>query len=590
MIYIKNHDINIDINIIKKLVIFTELLVLFSVIGSSISVAYAGFSEENKPMEQKIYVSNNGDGTISVINMANNTVIDTIQAGVGAYDIAISPDHTKAYVDHCCGFNYTWIIDTKTNQRIANISLPEWSLSHEIAIKPDGTKYYITSSRGNPHGVWVFNTTNNELINTITVGNGSFGIVISPDGTRAYVTNWEDNTVSVVDTVKEKEVAIIPLNSPSSIVVNDIQVSPDNKTIYVTGNNTDVWVIDTASGNVKATISVGDYLHGVAVSPDGKKVYVAKNNDLDKGNVSVINTTTNEVITNISVGKLPCWIVFTPDGTTAYVTNSNSNTVSVIDVAKDIVIATVPVGSYPEGIAVIPAIQIPALNITKSATTNNPSDPTTYNTAGQQITYTYNVTNTGKVAITGPINVSDNITGTTNIPNSSSLPVDASVKATATYVVTQQDVDNGSVTNLAYATGSYKEQFVLSNNTSVMVPAIQNPALKIDKDVDPKTYFAVGDLIDYSYTVTNKGNVDIAGPITVKDSMFGSAKISSSGLASGQSITKGNSYLITPYDIDTGFVINSAFAKGSFKDKEVTSNTDKAIAKFFGPTTNLFSS
>ena len=46
----KNHTINNDVNIVKKLVIFTELLILFSVIGSSIAMAYAGFSEENKPI------------------------------------------------------------------------------------------------------------------------------------------------------------------------------------------------------------------------------------------------------------------------------------------------------------------------------------------------------------------------------------------------------------------------------------------------------------------------------------------------------------------------------------------------------------
>jgi len=340
--------------------------------------------------------------------------------------------------------------------------------------------------------------------------------------------------------------------------------------------------IDTASGNVKATILVGGYPHGVAVSPDGKKVYVAKNDDLDKGNVSVINTTTNKVITNIPVGNMPYWIVFTPDGTTAYVTNTADNTVSVIDVASNNVIATVPVGPYPEGIAVIPAIQIPALNITKSATTNNPSDPTTYNTAGQQITYTYNVTNTGKVAITGPINVSDNITGTIKIPNSSSLPVGASVNTTATYVVTQQDVDNGSVTNSAFATGSFNNNAVLSNNISVTVPAIQNPALKMEKEVDPKVYFAVGDVLDYDFTVTNTGNVDIAGPITVKDDMFGSSQINSNGLAPGQSITKGASYTVSPEDINNGFVVNSAFATGSFNNQKVTSNSDTAKAKFCG--------
>jgi hypothetical protein len=70
--------------------------------------------------------------------------------------------------------------------------------------------------------------------------------------------------------------------------------------------------------------------------------------------------------------------------------------------------------------------------------------------------------------------------------------------------------------------------------------------------------------------------------------MFGSKQISSNGLAPGQSVTRGKSYLITPQDIDTGIVINSAFATGSFNDKTVTSNSDKARAKFFGPTTNLF--
>jgi C1A family cysteine protease len=43
-------NIKTNVNIVKKLVICTELLVLFLVICSSIAMAYAGFSEENKPI------------------------------------------------------------------------------------------------------------------------------------------------------------------------------------------------------------------------------------------------------------------------------------------------------------------------------------------------------------------------------------------------------------------------------------------------------------------------------------------------------------------------------------------------------------
>ena len=46
----KNYNINNNANIINKLVIFTELLVLLLVIGSSIAMASAGFPEENKPI------------------------------------------------------------------------------------------------------------------------------------------------------------------------------------------------------------------------------------------------------------------------------------------------------------------------------------------------------------------------------------------------------------------------------------------------------------------------------------------------------------------------------------------------------------
>ena len=115
-----------------------------------------------------------------------------------------------------------------------------------------------------------------------------------------------------------------------------------------------------------------------------------------------------------------------------------------------------------------------------------------------------------------------------------------------------------------------------------------HPSLKIENSVDPKTYFKVGDLLDYDYTVTNTGNVDIAGPITVKDNLFGSKQISPNGLAPGQSVKGTDSHLVTPPDIYAGFKSNSAYATGSFANKEVTSESNTATARFFGPTMNLY--
>ncbi len=50
----KNHTIKNNMNIVKRSIIFTELLVVFLVISSSIAMAYTGFSEKNKPISAPI--------------------------------------------------------------------------------------------------------------------------------------------------------------------------------------------------------------------------------------------------------------------------------------------------------------------------------------------------------------------------------------------------------------------------------------------------------------------------------------------------------------------------------------------------------
>lgn len=82
--------------------------------------------------------------------------------------------------------------------------------------------------------------------------------------------------------------------------------------------------------------------------------------------------------------------------------------------------------------------------------------------------------------------------------------------------------------------------------------------------------------------------MDIAGPITVEDNLFGSKQISPNGLAPGQSVKGTDSHLVTLPDIYAGFKSNSAHATGSFANKEVTSDSDTATAGFFGPTINLY--
>jgi hypothetical protein len=86
-----------------------------------------------------------------------------------------------------------------------------------------------------------------------------------------------------------------------------------------------------------------------------------------------------------------------------------------------------------------------ALTLEKTASTN----PAQYDHVDQVIEYSYTLTNTGTDTLSAPFTVSDNKTTVTCLPTPTSLAQNESLTCNATYPVTQDDLDNGSVTNTA---------------------------------------------------------------------------------------------------------------------------------------------
>jgi YVTN family beta-propeller protein len=65
--------------------------------------------------------------------------------------------------------------------------------------------------------------------------------------------------------------------------------------------------------------------------------------------VPVIDTASNTVVATIPVGNSPSGVAVAPDGKHAYVANYFGNSVSVIDTATNMVVGTaIPVGTFPE--------------------------------------------------------------------------------------------------------------------------------------------------------------------------------------------------------------------------------------------------
>src|SRR5882724_7947958 len=79
---------------------------------------------------------------------------------------------------------------------------------------------------------------------------------------------------------------------------------------------------------------------GIASQCPAVLAYVANRQDND---VSVIDTANNSLVARVPVGTSPQGVAVKPDGTRVYVTNYSSNDVSVIDTTNNTVVATIPV-------------------------------------------------------------------------------------------------------------------------------------------------------------------------------------------------------------------------------------------------------
>src|SRR5258708_24431133 len=91
-------------------------------------------------------------------------------------------------------------------------------------------------------------------------------------GPKAYVGNFNDNTVSVIDTASGAVVATVPVAAGP----HGMAATPDGRTVYVSGDGSStVSVIDASTDKVARTIEVGKTPHGLALTPDGRTLLVS---------------------------------------------------------------------------------------------------------------------------------------------------------------------------------------------------------------------------------------------------------------------------------------------------------------------------
>jgi YVTN family beta-propeller protein len=161
-------------------------------------------------------------------------------------------------------------------------------------------------------------------------------------GPKAYVGNFQDNTVSVIDTATGDVVATVPVAAGP----HGMGISRDGRWVYVTGDeSSSMSIIDTATDRVARTVEVGKSPHGVALAPDGKMLLVTVNGD---SGIAFVDTARQAVIGTVAVPK-PHTIAFRPDGKLAYVASQEPGhfALVVLDPEKRAIVRSVALNQPP---------------------------------------------------------------------------------------------------------------------------------------------------------------------------------------------------------------------------------------------------
>jgi YVTN family beta-propeller protein len=311
-------------------------------------------------VRQKLYVTNSAGDDVTVIDVATNKPIGSIEVGPHPHGIAAPAAQDVIYVTieghgRDKAGELVWI-DPRTDKVTRRMDIgPE---PNQLAVTPDGKFAYVPVNDAR----WeVIDLAKGKVVERIPAGSGSrpHNTLCSADGKHMYLAPMgSPHKVLVADTSTHKVVGEIKLSD----VVRPIALSPDEKRLYANVDGlVGIEVADVATrkkiDRVPAELTaeqkkVGSRSHGVGVRPDGKEVWTC---DVNHFQVQVFDVTGErpKQTHTVPIGTEVYWLTFRPDGKVCYVSARGGRAVAAVDTATKEVVARIPVGKEPKRLLVV---------------------------------------------------------------------------------------------------------------------------------------------------------------------------------------------------------------------------------------------
>jgi len=315
----------------------------------------------------RAYVSNEDDGTVTVVDTQRLTALATLPVGKRPRGLALSHDGTRLYVavsglpkcpppmtDEDCArlprdsqADGIAVIDTATLRplpALRGVSDPE-----RVEVSRDDRSLFV--SEEDAARLAVLDVASAKVRATVPVGREPEGVRASADGRWVLVTSEEDNSLAIVDTHTLTRHPTVSVGKRP----RDIAISPDSRTAYVSGEaDASVYRVGLPSGSPAVRLlelrSAARPM-GLALDAGSGRLYVSTGRG---GSVAVVSVAEGKLVTEIAVGARPWGIALTERGARLVTANGPSADASVVDTQSLTVIGKVSTGRGPWGVVAEP--------------------------------------------------------------------------------------------------------------------------------------------------------------------------------------------------------------------------------------------
>jgi YVTN family beta-propeller protein len=296
----------------------------------------------------RVYVPNTLSDTVSVIDPATYKVIRTLRVGHEPQHVVPSWDLKTLWVNNDLGNSLT-PIDPATGRLGTPVAVHD---PYNLYFTPDG-KYAVVMA-SNDHALVFRDAHTMKVVKSVPAGCAGVNHAdFSPDG-RYFIVSCEfSGDLLKVDTATMTVIARQKIPFDGSMP-QDVKISPNGKVWYVADMMANgVWELDGDTFSKPVLLKTGAGAHGLYVSRDSADLYISNRGE---GSISVLDFATGKLVHKwyIPGGGSPDMGGVSADGKVLWLSGRYNAEVYALSTTDGHLIARIPVGEGPHGLAVYP--------------------------------------------------------------------------------------------------------------------------------------------------------------------------------------------------------------------------------------------